>query len=484
MDSWLATCLAEAEARGLRGVADVLLAFGGPADGVAGSFSSLVDGLRTDGVEDRIVQVIGGEIDRPQAQMFARRFSAVDGILAGLATRSTEALLLRVGLHNRLRELLEQPGPRGMRVRALVDFYYSHGARLHHREPSAPSLGERMALAVWRELAPGMEHALVEGPTSTGPVHINVLRTRGPFRCIDARGRSSSDLVELGAVAWVSGGFFLYSEPDITPPSRRGDPVGLLVTDGVVHQAPVFSRTSLLLVEGRPEIVRLGLEGARLQVGGTEYVVSQMNAPRGAVGGAWNRAFGERTPPVSGPVVTVVGRQITQVSTGSASIPLAGFCVAVEPASPLLVGAHVRFVLPRDIDQGIAGGPALSADGPAPLASEDFAATAPPITFSRDETFDQNLLPRMAAGIDGRGRLCLAAIDGRNFERAPGFTLAETAALMQLLGCRVAMNLDGGSSKRMVVGGRVMDLSSTEIVAAETVPRVRPLHTAILLMRP
>ncbi|MCP4692326.1 MAG: phosphodiester glycosidase family protein, partial [Desulfobacterales bacterium] len=107
---------------------------------------------------------------------------------------------------------------------------------------------------------------------------------------------------------------------------------------------------------------------------------------------------------------------------------------------------------------------------------------APPVTFSQDETNDQNLLARMAAGLDSAGRLIFAAVDGRNFERALGMSLGELARLLIALGCHTAMNLDGGSSKRMMVDGEVVDLPSTEVIADEAAPtRIRPVHTAIFL---
>ena len=113
---------------------------------------------------------------------------------------------------------------------------------------------------------------------------------------------------------------------------------------------------------------------------------------------------------------------------------------------------------------------------------EDFAKTAPPVTFSQDETFDQNLLPRMAAGLDEAGALYFAAIDGRNFHRAPGMTLEQTAHWMKALGCTTAMNLDGGSSKRMVIDGRVVDLSTTEVVGNTAgATSIRPVHSAVLI---
>ena len=75
-------------------------------------------------------------------------------------------------------------------------------------------------------------------------------------------------------------------------------------------------------------------------------------------------------------------------------------------------------------------------------------------------------------------------MDGRNFARAPGLTLGSTARLMQALGCTRAMNLDGGSSKRMILGERVLDLPTTELLADGDPGEapVRPLHTALLLL--
>jgi len=97
------------------------------------------------------------------------------------------------------------------------------------------------------------------------------------------------------------------------------------------------------------------------------------------------------------------------------------------------------------------------------LRAEDFVATAPPQTFSGDETGDLNLLPRLAVGLDPAGTLYLAAVDGRDFHHALGLTLGALSELMIGLGCDRAMNLDGGSSKRMVVEGQIVDRSSTEV---------------------
>jgi exopolysaccharide biosynthesis protein len=114
------------------------------------------------------------------------------------------------------------------------------------------------------------------------------------------------------------------------------------------------------------------------------------------------------------------------------------------------------------------------------MQAEDFWGTAPPVTFSQDETGDHNRLPRLAAGLRPDGTLIIAAIDGRNFDRALGLTLADTARLMSELGCVRATNLDGGSSKRMVVLGHTLDLPTTEILARPGPAPIRPVYTAVL----
>jgi hypothetical protein len=182
---------------------------------------------------------------------------------------------------------------------------------------------------------------------------------------------------------------------------------------------------------------------------------------------------------------------------GALPIPLAGLVLALPAAKASrpgwIPGARVGWRLPPEpsgasLRDAMAGGPMLLKGGRATLDlhCEDFVGTAPPATFSQDETFDQNLLPRLAAGLDAAGRLLLCAVDGRNFARAPGLTLGSTARLLQALGCETAMNLDGGSSKRMVLGGRVLDLPTTELLAdgePGDAP-VRPVHTALLLHAP
>ncbi|HEX7025224.1 MAG TPA: phosphodiester glycosidase family protein, partial [Gemmatimonadales bacterium] len=62
--------------------------------------------------------------------------------------------------------------------------------------------------------------------------------------------------------------------------------------------------------------------------------------------------------------------------------------------------------------------------------------------------------PRTAAGIARGGRrLILVTVDGRQKPYSDGMTLRELAGLLLVLGARDAINLDGGGSTTMVLGG-------------------------------
>lgn len=62
--------------------------------------------------------------------------------------------------------------------------------------------------------------------------------------------------------------------------------------------------------------------------------------------------------------------------------------------------------------------------------------------------------PRTAVGHDAQGNLWLVVVEGRQPGRSAGMTLTELTNLMESLGSRGALNLDGGGSSVMVLNGR------------------------------
>lgn len=485
--SWVEVCAEHAEQNHLPPeTLEVLAAFAGTTSEIAGGFSALHERVRrrAPSLAGAIVAALNGEVDAAQASMFARRLASVDTLLSTLTV--PEAAVLRVGLVQRMDEVLTGRRPLALRVRALTDFYYSQAALLHHSTADQPSLSERAAGLTWRRVANGVDHSCITGLTDQGPVFANVLRVAGGrIAAADCRGAGglAALLERTGAVAGISGGFFLYSEPDIALPSRRTDPVGLLVSKGCVENPPIFARSALTWNGREVGIEELSMVGVELQQGARSIPIVASNAPaamaRGAV--SFSRAWGEVSPDAPWSVA-VVGRQITAVGPGPMPVPLAGAVLAL-PVPVAVTTGPISWQLPVGLQEAMAGGPRLLREGriELDLVRQDFAGSAPPLTFSQDETFDQNRLPRMAAGLDASGVLFLVAIDGRNIERALGSTLRQTAALCRALGCVDAMNLDGGSSKRMIVEGEVVDLSTTEVIASGASARVRPVHSAIVV---
>jgi hypothetical protein len=497
--TWLDVARAFADARGVGHYAHVLDAFvgplprGGPPAPAEMPWEADFEALERARLRDDLSVItvdLAQEVDEAQARMFERRVIAVDLALGDLGDDAGR--LLRVGLRQRLRGILEAPRPRALRVRALADFYYSYAGLHHHRRRGveAPSIGELSAGARWDAIAPGLEYALLEGASDDGPVHANLLKVDPAAVRLDvedcrahaAAGTSLQDLADArGAAAAMSGGFFLYSEPDIELPSRQHDPVGLLLRGGKVLSPPVFRRGALTVDElGVVNLERIGMADVRMQTpAGHPWSTSQ----------TWNRATGARGP--ARPTAAIVGDAIVAVGT-ELPIPLNGFLVELVElpgAQTVAVGQTVRYdgvwgSRGTRLQTGIAGGPMLLRDGEPGLdmRAEDLWGSAPPVTFSQDETGDHNRLPRLAVGRRADGTLVFAAIDGRNFERALGMTLHETALVLRAQGCVEATNLDGGSSKRMVVDGRTRDLPTTEILSEHGASSpVRPVYTALLL---
>ncbi len=93
--------------------------------------------------------------------------------------------------------------------------------------------------------------------------------------------------------------------------------------------------------------------------------------------------------------------------------------------------------VPAEAMQVIAGSHILVSDGKSVVESES--------SFSRTRH------PRTAVGVLGDGHtLVLVVADGRHAGVALGMSLSELAELMRQLGCREALNLDGGGSSEMV----------------------------------
>ncbi len=104
------------------------------------------------------------------------------------------------------------------------------------------------------------------------------------------------------------------------------------------------------------------------------------------------------------------------------------------------------------------GGPVLVKDGRVHVTPrrDGFVRPTSPSTYYG---FSAERNPRTFAGVDNRGRTIIATADGRS-TASLGLSITETGAVASALGMVDGINLDGGGSTTMVVGGAVTNQPS------------------------
>jgi hypothetical protein len=199
---------------------------------------------------------------------------------------------------------------------------------------------------------------------------------------------------------------------------------------------------------------------------------------------AFTRDYGAATP--AGPGVEAVldnQNRVQELRTprggplpaGTRSIQATG-ARAGELAALATPGAKVTItstLTGRTGDHILNGGPELVRDG-RQHATPGTDGMVRPNDPSFYYGWVQKRNPRTIAGVDRRGNILLATVDGRSTQSL-GLSIAESAAVAQALGMHDALNLDGGGSTTMVTGDRVVNTPSD--ATGE-----RPVGDAILVL--
>jgi uncharacterized protein YigE (DUF2233 family) len=260
---------------------------------------------------------------------------------------------------------------------------------------------------------------------------------------------TSAAAARLGALAAINGSFF----------TRAGLPIGLIVIDGRILSAP-FPRRSVfgITAEGRPWIGATDFVGRAVTDTGGVIPIRAVNRPPRAGGAAlYTPEFGPLT--FNQALIAIVRQdRLEGFASGRQTIPADGYALAVAASEQHLLQNIVRgqgvkvelAVTPAGLQQAIQGGPQLVQNGRVhvPYAWERFRPG-----------FYRLRAARSAVGITKSGKVLFVTADGptgRGRRRTGGVTLEELAAVMQSLGSVDAMNLDGGGSATLVVGGRTV----------------------------
>lgn len=293
-------------------------------------------------------------------------------------------------------------------------------------------------------------------PTGAGraQVHVVTLDPRGQAISVQpalgggvvaATERTSRAATRLEAVAAINGNFYSYA----------GLPIGLVVIDGRVLSSP-FPRRAVFGIDGRglPWIGAVEFSARLVADPAISIPISAINRPPRSGGLAlYTPEFGPLTFPQA-LVATVRQDRVAGFASGRLAIPRDGYALAATdshaghlralvPGQPVQVEVKLA---PPGIRHAVQGGPQLVRNGEVfvPYDWEGFSAA-----FARMRT------ARSAIGITKAGKVLLVAVDRPDRGRT-GMSLFELARTMRDLGAVHAMNLDGGGSTTLVVGGRVV----------------------------
>lgn len=282
----------------------------------------------------------------------------------------------------------------------------------------------------------------------------------------DTRGRETltQTMSRMGAIAGVNADFFPWT----------GDPLGAMVRNGELVSTPYPGRSVFAWGPGYTFGGVVGFQGSFTDGVGRVALdaVNEEAGPRTAV--LFTPAAGFAVARQASTFVVletsgilrsgeVLEARVAEILTGQTRMRVeAGRMILVadgEKAS--VVGAmgrganvQVRATL-TGLDSGkgvnvVGGGPKLVTGGRVSVASQSER-------FSVD--FTNTLHPRTAIGVTAAGDMWLVVIDGRQ-PMSRGASLDETARVMQRLGCVEAVNLDGGGSSTLAVGGLVLNRPS------------------------
>ena len=322
----------------------------------------------------------------------------------------------------------------------------------------------------------------------------------------------------LGALAAINGGYFVIGAENGTD----GDLAGISVVGGQLVSEAVQGRTSLVLPNAdgtgaRIEQLRTddsvrSSDGARRELDGLDRIPGLIRGCGGTGGDQPTQAplhdvtctddselirydarFGAATDAGPGAeAVLAPDGTVTALREGrGGSIPASGAVLAGTGDAADWLRAHAKPGQRVSVRIGVRGedGPlelggelGVVNGGPRLLRDGNVSITAPAEGF--DHPGDPEFLyrfglrrnPRTLAGVERGGALILVTIDGRQPGYSVGASFAEEAAVMRALGAEDALNLDGGGSTSIAVGGRLVNHPSD--AAGE-----RPIGDAILLQR-
>jgi hypothetical protein len=332
-----------------------------------------------------------------------------------------------------------------------------------------------------KTIAPGMVYRMEFDPSTPRVIHAVRLTMRSPVVKISAalagatvigdgptqgRGTVSQMVAENGSIGGINADYFV----------PNGDPLGLMVRDGMLLSDSWSTRSLFAWGASALSFGVAKFDGRIATADGRAFKLDGINRACAKDELVLSNAF------VGNPMLKpdTVAAVLSAPSTG---LPPSGRIVAT--VDHLVADGSVRFV-PKDkllitasgtraeellslrpndelrielrttgfdwnrVQNAVGGGPKLVSGGKVdiPWQAEGF-----------NDSHTNKRHPRTAVGVTASGELWFVVVDGRQTMSA-GATLPEMAQIMARLGCREALNLDGGGSSALNLYGMTLNRPS------------------------
>ncbi|GAB4345081.1 MAG: phosphodiester glycosidase family protein [Cyanophyceae cyanobacterium] len=368
----------------------------------------------------------------------------VDSTIA--ANRTVLTIPFAAGLRPRI-YTLAQPSRIviDLRADALANRTIRWAPSLTWRQQYLTLGGDRFP-AVWLDLDPKA------AGTQLRPVPVNTSSQTGIAPLIQTAQVNQT-------AAAINGGYF----------NRNNQlPLGALRRDGRWLSGPILNRGAIAWDNaGNFAVGRLAL-AETIEGAGQTWTLTHLNSGYIQAGLArYSRDWGGfYTPLTDGEIgILVQGDRVIQqingttAGAGSFPIPDNGYLLVARSfrtaANALAVGTAVR-LQSRTNPANFDALPHILAAGP--LLIDGGRIVLDPAAEGFSDAFIRERAARSGVGLTANGRLLIVAIHNR--VGGPGPSLGEFAQLMANLGATRAVNLDGGSSTTLYLGGQLLDRPS------------------------
>jgi hypothetical protein len=261
----------------------------------------------------------------------------------------------------------------------------------------------------------------------------------------------------------VNAGYFTWTG------KLQGFPVGTLVVDGELASAPYLRRTTLGWGADNSPIFGYPKWSQEIKVSSSQTeTLNKINFySKNTLLTAYTSIYGIPTPIPEIIALEIlikngrcVGKAFGGTSVNKGDAVLAAYGVKAYSLDNIKPGDPVKidFKLTQDtgdyndwgsIINDIQAGPMILIAGNVSMNFEGF-----------ENNFVNSRHPRTAVGLDSNGNWMFFVGDGRNGMHSIGYSLEETALIMQELGAEYALNFDGGGSSEMLVKGQLFNWPS------------------------